>query len=217
MINAGDTWSRRGSWGAFVAVYSVSLSACLTNNVVRPGDGDSGADSHVAHDSAVNPSTDGGAPTGGAMCVPTTAPACSDSLPQARMLYEFQSAVAPRTAGGAPAAGCYLATALVPLGAAFGYGPTSMRVVQTGATTGVMQLQSERSGAPAYRIDLGFDSANAGALLEVRCPLDGFSQGRHRYAVRPDGSIELHWLEGDRVTGYLVFSRCAPTASGGCS
>lgn len=211
MINAGDSGVRRGSWRVFVAVCSVSLSACLTNNVVRPGDGDSGADSSAAPDSAVNP------PTGGEMCAPTTAPACSDRLPQARMLYEFQSAVPPRTAGGAPAAGCYLATALVPLGSAFGYGPTSMRVVRTGATTGVMQLQSERSDAPAYRIDLGYDSANGSALLDVRCPLDGFSQGRHRYAVRPDGSIELHWVTDEQVYGYLVFSPCAPTASGGCS
>ncbi|MFO0562597.1 MAG: hypothetical protein U0269_31560 [Polyangiales bacterium] len=151
-------------------------------------------------------------------CVSTAAPTCGDSLPQARMLYEFRSGIAPLAPGGEPSQGCYLATTLVSLGGAFGYGPTSMRVVRTSATTGVIQVQAEREGSlPPFRVDLGYDTANASSMLDVRCPLEGFSAGRHRYAVRPNGSIELHWIENGQVTGYMVFDRCAATPSGGCS
>jgi hypothetical protein len=174
-----------------------------------------------AHDTAV-PSSDSSVSDVSTQppmaCVSTATPTCADRLPEARMLYEFRSGIAAQSPGGVPAAGCYLATTLVYLNGAFGYGPTSMRVVRTSGTTGVLQVQSGReAGRPPFRMDFGFDSANAAALLDVRCPLDGFSAGRHRYAVRPNGSIELHWLVNDQVTGYMVFDRCAVTASGGCS
>lgn len=174
-----------------------------------------------AHDAAV-PLSDSGAADASTQpasaCISTDAPTCGERLPEARMLYEIRSGIAPRAPGGDPAPGCYLATSLVYLTGAFGYGPTSMRVVRTDATSGVFQVQAGREpGFPPYRIDLGYSSASPSALLDVRCPLDGFSSGRHRYAVRPNGSIELHWLVNDQVTGYMVFDRCAPTPSGGCS
>jgi hypothetical protein len=174
-----------------------------------------------AHDTAV-PLVDAGVTDAStppaAACISTDAPTCGDRLPEARMLYEFRMGTTMQAPGGDHAPGCYLATRLVYASGAYGYGPTSMRVVRTGATTGVLQLQSEREpGFPPYRIDLGYNTASPSALLDVRCPLDGFSSGRHRYAVLPNGSIEVHWLVSDQVAAYMLFDRCAPTPSGGCS
>jgi hypothetical protein len=210
-----NRWRSIGAACSAIAACA-SLFGCL-GTAVRPTDGDASADNDVAAPPRADASAaDGSTPTGA--CLPTAAPTCGDSLPEARMLYEFRAAIPAQPPSGTPAPGCYLATSLVALGGAFGYGPTSMRVVSTGATTGVLQLQSAReAGMAPFRMDFGYNSSNASALLDVRCPLAGFSSGRHRYAVRPDGAIELHWLENDRVTGYMVFERCAPTASGGCS
>jgi hypothetical protein len=204
--------------GAACSTFAVCAALLGCQGVaVRPTETDSSADNDVTDPSRADSSAADSA-TQASVCLSTAAPTCGDTLPEARMLYEFRSAPPAQAPAGVPAPGCYVATTLVALGGAFGYGPTSMRVVRTTATTGVLQLQSSReAGMAPYRIDLGYDSANPSALLDVRCPLAGFSNGRHRYAVRADGAIELHWLENDRVTGYLVFERCAPTASGGCS
>lgn len=157
------------------------------------------------------------APVGPA-CLPTSAPTCGDELPQARLLYDFEMGPPAQAPGGTPVPGCYLARKFALLGGAFGYGPTSMRVISTGATTRVLQIRSEQQpGSAPFRIDFDYDAAVPTNLLVARCPLEGFGTGRHRLAVRPDGSIELHWLESDRVTGYMIFSQCAPTATGGCS
>lgn len=158
MKNTKRGASRRGTSReifihCIMAALGASLLGCAASSV-RPNGGDSGSDGSDGSDNDVTMSSSTDAAPVGPACLPTSAPTCGDVLPQARLLYDFEWGPPAQAPGGTPVPGCYLARKFALLGGAFGYGPTSMRVLSTGATTRVLQIRSEQQpGSAPFRID----------------------------------------------------------------
>jgi hypothetical protein len=95
-------------WRALGAACS-TFAACTAllgcqGVAVRPTETDSSADNDVTDPSRADSSAADSA-TQASVCLSTAAPTCGDTLPEARMLYEFRSAPPAQAPAGVPAPG----------------------------------------------------------------------------------------------------------------